>query len=278
VKAYGVAEAGAAGWALLLVAPFIGSFLGLIIRRLPDGLPIAFARSVCEECGVKLKTRDLVPVLSWLWQKGRCRYCGHPLGWFYPGVELAAVAVALSAVLVDGGEGAWLDCLLGWWLLTLGWIDLRRWLLPDVLTLPLVLAGLSAAAALDPSGLTQRALGAALGYMSLAAVAALYRKLRGREGLGRGDAKLLAAGSAPRRCRRSFWSLRSRLSSPPPACGSSGSASAPARLCRLAPFLPSPPGQCGWRALPARSVDAAPPAITAASSAETDTSLQFRSY
>ena len=194
--AYGVPEAGAAGWVLLLIAPFIGSFLGLIIQRLPEGLAIAFARSVCDECGVRLKTRDLVPVLSWLWQKGRCRYCGHPLGWFYPGVELAAVAIALSAVLVDGGEGAWLDCLLGWWLLTLGWIDLRRWLLPDVLTLPLVLAGLAAAAAFDPTGLTQRALGAAVGYTSLAAVAALYQKLRGHEGLGRGDAKLLAASGA----------------------------------------------------------------------------------
>ena len=194
--AYGVPEAGAAGWVPLLIAPFIGSFLGLIIQRLPEGLAIAFARSVCDECGVRLKTRDLVPVLSWLWQKGRCRYCGHPLGWFYPGVELAAVAIALSAVLVDGGEGAWLDCLLGWWLLTLGWIDLRRWLLPDVLTLPLVLAGLAAAAAFDPTGLTQRALGAAVGYTSLAAVAALYQKLRGHEGLGRGDAKLLAASGA----------------------------------------------------------------------------------
>ena len=191
-----MAEADAAAWILLLIAPFIGSFLGLVIRRLPDGLPIAFVRSVCEECGVRLKTRDLVPVLSWLWQKGRCRYCEQPLGWFYPGVELAAVAIALSAVLVDGGDRAWLDCLLGWWLLTLGWIDLRRWLLPDVLTLPLVLAGLAAAAAFDPAELTQRALGAALGYTSLAAVAALYRKLRRREGLGRGDTKLLAASGA----------------------------------------------------------------------------------
>lgn len=191
-----VADAGAAGYGLLLVAPFVGSFLGLIIRRLPDGLPIGWARSVCEKCGVRLRTRDLVPVLSWLVQRGRCRHCGRPLGWFYPGIELGAVAVALSAVLIDGGEGAWLDCLLGWWLLALGWIDLRRWLLPDVLTLPLVLAGLAAAAAFDPEQLTGRALGAALGYLSLVAVAALYRRLRGREGLGRGDAKLLTASGA----------------------------------------------------------------------------------
>ena len=191
-----MAEAGATGWSLILVAPFVGSFLGVIIRRVPDGLPIAWARSVCEQCGAQLKMRDLIPLFSWFAQKGRCRYCGRPLGSFYPGVELAALAVAINALLVDSGEGAWLDCLLGWWLLTLGWIDLRCWLLPDVLTLPLVLAGLAAAAAFDPEQLTQRALGAALGYSSLVAVAALYRRLRGREGLGHGDAKLLAASGA----------------------------------------------------------------------------------
>lgn len=202
MQAYGVdlldrvSETGPAGWSLLLVAPFIGSFLGLIVRRLPDGLPIAWARSVCEKCGTRLKMRDLVPVLSWLAQNGRCRYCGQPLGWFYPGIELAAVAIALIAILVDDGGGVLLDCLLGWWLLALGWIDLRRWLLPDVLTLPLVLTGLAAAAAFDPGQLTQRALGAALGYSILLAVAVLYRRLRGREGLGRGDAKLLAASGA----------------------------------------------------------------------------------
>jgi leader peptidase (prepilin peptidase) / N-methyltransferase len=191
-----MAEAGAAGWGLIVVAPFVGSFLGVIIRRLPDGLPIARGRSVCEQCRARLQMRDLVPLFSWLAQKGRCRYCGHPLGWFYPGIELAALAVALNALLVDDGEGAWLDCFLGWSLLTLGWIDLRRWLLPDLLTLPLVLAGLAAAAAFDPEHLTSRALGAALGYSSLLAVATIYRKLRHREGLGRGDAKLLAASGA----------------------------------------------------------------------------------
>jgi len=137
-----------------------------------------------------------VPILSWLTAKGRCRYCHHTLGWFYPGIELAAVAVALTAVLFDGGEGTWLDCLLGWWLLTLGWIDLRCWLLPDVLTLPLLVVGLVAAALLDPEQLVDHALGAALGFLTLLAVAALYRVLRGREGLGRGDAKLLAASGA----------------------------------------------------------------------------------
>jgi hypothetical protein len=110
----GIAEAGAAEWSLVLVAPVIGSFLGLLIRRLPDGSPIVRSRSRCDACGAILRARDLVPILSWLAAGGRCRYCRQPLGWFYPGVELAALVVALAAVLIDGGQGAWLDCLLGW--------------------------------------------------------------------------------------------------------------------------------------------------------------------
>jgi leader peptidase (prepilin peptidase)/N-methyltransferase len=212
VQAYGtefldrLTEIVTAEWSLVLVAPFIGSFLGLLIQRLPEGSPIARGRSRCDACGATLRVRDLVPILSWLMVGARCRYCNQPLGWFYPGVELAALAIALAAVLIhsvpidgvpiDGGQGAWLDCLLGWWLLALGWIDLRRWLLPDALTLPLIIAGLAAAFLFNPDLLTERALGAALGYLSLMAIAALYRALRGREGLGGGDAKLLAASGA----------------------------------------------------------------------------------
>lgn len=192
----GVARAGAAGWGAVVAAPFIGSFLGVLVRRLPEGRPIAWGRSCCEYCGTPLAARDLLPLVSWLVARGRCRICGRPLGWFYPGIELAAVAVAVVAIAADGGERTWLDCLFGWWLLTLGWIDLRRWLLPDALTLPLIIAGLAAAAFLDTEQLTDRALGAALGYLVLRAIALIYRALRHREGLGEGDAKLLAAAGA----------------------------------------------------------------------------------
>jgi len=192
----GVVGAGTTGWGPLLVAPFAGSFLGVVVRRMPEGQSIAWVRSRCEYCGAGLRARDLVPLYSWLAARGCCRYCGHPLGWFYPGIELAALAIAIVALAVDGGDETWLDCLFGWWLLALGWIDIRRWLLPDALTLPLVIAGLAAAAAFDPEQLTDRALGAALGYLGLRAVALLYRALRRREGLGHGDAKLLAASGA----------------------------------------------------------------------------------
>jgi leader peptidase (prepilin peptidase) / N-methyltransferase len=179
-----------------VAAPFIGSFLGVLVRRLPEGEPIAWGRSRCEHCGTALAARDLIPFVSWLLARGRCRFCGQPLGWFYPGIEFAAVAIALVAIVAEGGEGTWLDCIFGWWLLTLGWIDVRRWLLPDALTLPLIIAGLAVSAMLDREQLTDHALGVALGYLGLRTLALLYYALRHREGLGQGDAKLLAAAGA----------------------------------------------------------------------------------
>ena len=189
-------DTAAVAWSSVLAAPFIGSFLGVVVRRLPEGRPIAWSRSHCEGCGARLGVRDLVPLFSWLAGRGRCRFCGRPLEWFYPLIELAALAVALISLFVDNGADVWLDCLLGWWLLTLAWIDVRCWLLPDSLTLPLIIAGLAAAAAFDPEGLTDRAFGAAAGYLGLRIVALIYRALRGRDGLGGGDAKLLAAAGA----------------------------------------------------------------------------------
>ena len=187
---------GADGWGLLLASPFIGSFIGVVIRRFPDEKPLVWSRSVCEGCGTVLTPRDLLPLVSWVLARGRCRRCGHPLGWFYPGVEIAALIVVVIALAVDEMPRAGLDCLFGWWLLTLAWIDLRRWLLPDLLTLPLIVAGLAVAAVLDPDTVLDRALGAALGYVALRAIAVAYRALRQREGLGRGDAKLLGAAGA----------------------------------------------------------------------------------
>jgi leader peptidase (prepilin peptidase)/N-methyltransferase len=182
----------------ILFAPIIGSFLGVLARRLPRRLPVVFARSCCEACGTRLAARDLVPIVSYVLLRGRCRACRAPIAAFHPWIELAAVAVALLAAAADpraDAAAAWLDCGLGWTLLTLAWIDAERMLLPDPLTLPLLLAGLAAAWP-DPDALTARAAGAAVGYVAFRAVALGYRRLRGRAGLGAGDAKLLAAGGA----------------------------------------------------------------------------------
>lgn len=185
-------------WLLpLLVAPIVGSFLGVLILRLPAGEAVAWARSACGACGRVLSPAELVPFASFVWLRGRCRGCGSRIGWFHPAVELAALAVAMMAVAAGGTAARlWEGCVLGWTLLALGWIDARTFLLPDVLTLPLVLAGLAAGWLQGGAAALDAALGAAAGFLGLRLVGALYRALRGSDGLGGGDAKLLAAGGA----------------------------------------------------------------------------------
>lgn len=185
----------------LLASPFAGSLLGVIVRRLPRGLPVALDRSRCESCGRALAPRDLVPIASYLLLRGRCRRCRARIAPAHLGAELAAVAIALATALAQPSVGGgtawpWLTCLLGWTLLALAWIDWEHLRLPDPLTLPLVLAGLGATWLLDPGAVTAHAAAAALGYLALRGLALAYRALRGREGLGAGDAKLLAAAGA----------------------------------------------------------------------------------
>jgi leader peptidase (prepilin peptidase)/N-methyltransferase len=178
----------------LLAAPFIGSFLAVLIRRLPRGALLTPARSSCEACGAPIGLRDLVPLLSALVLRGRCRACQAPIPPQHWHVEAAAILVPASALLC-GTDAAdlWPLCLLGWCLLALAWIDWDWLLLPDLLTLPLVLVGLAATWARDPSDVTDHAIAAAAGYAALQLLALGYRRLRGREGIGAGDAKLLAA-------------------------------------------------------------------------------------
>lgn len=187
-----------AGWILpIALAPFIGSLLGVLVRRLPAGLPVGLARSACESCGRPLGGLDLVPMLSYLALRGRCRHCGARIAPAHLAIELAAVLVAAwAASVVDGGASLWADCGLGWTLLAAAWIDWEQFWLPDVLILPLIPAGLIVTALLEPDDTTDHAIGAAAGYLLFRGVAELYRRLRGRDGLGQGDAKLLAVGGA----------------------------------------------------------------------------------
>lgn len=183
-------------WPVLL-APTIGSFLGVLIQRLPQGRSVAFGRSACETCHRILSAPDLVPVLSFLWLRGRCRGCGSHISKSHLAIELVALLVAVwAAAAVQYPALIWADCMLGWTLLALCWIDIRHFLLPDVLTLPLLLAGLAISFWITPSEIYNAAAGAAIGYLSLASVEIAYRALRHREGLGRGDAKLMAAAGA----------------------------------------------------------------------------------
>lgn len=178
---------------LLILSPFVGSFLGVLIDRLPARRPIVIGRSRCDSCGQTLSAIDLVPVLSWLALKGRCRHCARAIDWDLLAVEIAAIAMGLWAVIVLPGWLAFAGACLGWTLLALAAIDARTCLLPDQLTLPLALGGLAVSWVIDPALVIDHLIGVAVGFAAFATVAALYRAWRGRDGLGVGDAKMLGA-------------------------------------------------------------------------------------
>jgi leader peptidase (prepilin peptidase)/N-methyltransferase len=177
----------------ILLAPFIGSFLGTLILRLPDNRPIVWARSACDHCGHPLGPTELIPLVSFALARGCCRHCGQPIGRFHLGVEVAALAAALWAVTATADDMIWWSCAFAWTLLVLAWIDLRTMLLPDVLTLPLIVLGLIMTWVTDTPSLLDHCLAAILGYTVLHGIAWAWKRFRGREGLGLGDAKLLAA-------------------------------------------------------------------------------------
>jgi len=181
---------------VLISAPFVGSFLGTLTVRLPDGRPVIMGRSSCPSCGATLGPMSLVPVLSWALQRGRCTSCAAPISTFYPAIELAALGTAIWAASVFSGWLLLASSALGWTLLALAVIDARRLLLPDALTLPLIPAGLATIAAIGPGAFWAHALGAGAGWALFVAIDRLYRRLRGRSGLGAGDAKLLAGAGA----------------------------------------------------------------------------------
>ncbi|MCK0531125.1 prepilin peptidase [Sphingobium agri] len=170
-----------------------GSFLGTLVLRWPEGRGVAGGRSACDGCGRVLGAIDLVPVISALALRGRCRTCGakiDPLhGWMEAG---CAVIGALACGASPGLAGAgW--ALFGWLLLTLAVLDWRHFWLPDALTLPLAFLGLTLGLWVTDVTLADRLIGAAGGYAVLLLVAVSYRAVREREGLGLGDAKLMGA-------------------------------------------------------------------------------------
>ena len=180
----------------LLVAPFVGSFVGVLVKRLPAGRPVVLARSQCDACERTLSPVDLFPIVSWVVLRGACRHCGARLGFFYPGVEIAAFAIAgLSVLMLDGWAVA-AGCALGWLLLALALIDIKHFLLPDRLTATVLCVGVVFALWLGPTAVFHSIIGAAAGFLSFAAVRQVYLKARSREGMGLGDVKLLGAGGA----------------------------------------------------------------------------------
>jgi leader peptidase (prepilin peptidase)/N-methyltransferase len=195
----------------------VGSFLNVVILRLPErmaaeweqeardvlelgteatALPPGVVRepSHCPQCKHRLSALDNVPLFSWLLLRGRCRYCHSKISIQYPLVEL--LTSVLSAVIVWKFGPSWLalaGLVLTWLLVALSGIDFRTQLLPDQLTLPLLWIGMLLALFPMFVAAPSAILGAAVGYLSLWSVYWLFKLLTGKEGMGYGDFKLLAA-------------------------------------------------------------------------------------
>lgn len=189
--------------ALALVGLCIGSFVTAVVDRAGAGFKgLLSGRSRCPSCRTALGAADLIPVLSWLVLRRRCRHCGAPISASYPLTELAAATIgAVAGSLVADLVAAVVLAAVGWWLLAAALIDLREMRLPDALTLPLCATGLLLAAAGWPAQLALplpagALLGAVTGFVALALVRFAYARIRNNEGLGLGDAKLAAAAGA----------------------------------------------------------------------------------
>ena len=183
-------------WIILGLSPFVGSFLGVLILRLPEGQGVIAGRSNCTDCKHVLGVLDLVPILSWVVLKGKCRHCQRRISGFYPTIEIAATVMAFWALVVTSGPVQIITVLLGWVLLALAMIDFRKFILLDVLTLPLIPLGFATVYYLNPGEVVNSLIGAAAGFVALFMIGALYKALRQREGLGFGDVKLFAAAGA----------------------------------------------------------------------------------
>jgi leader peptidase (prepilin peptidase) / N-methyltransferase len=171
---------------------------GVLEKKIDDLAPLSISRpaSRCPACGHQIQWHENIPVLSWLVLRGRCSACKTPIAARYPLVEVATAALfAAVGWRLGAAPVALLWCAMVAVLLALALIDWDTTVLPDSLTLPLLWAGLVSAAVGWLPGLTLAASlkGAAVGYLSLWSVYWLFKLTTGKEGMGYGDFKLLAA-------------------------------------------------------------------------------------
>jgi leader peptidase (prepilin peptidase) / N-methyltransferase len=150
--------------ACFLFGLVIGSFLNVVIGRLPAGRSLVYPGSACPSCGASIHWYDNVPVLSWLWLRARCRSCHAIISWRYPAVELAtAILFALAAHQVGPARDLVPALLLLSALIAITFIDLDHQLIPDVITLPGIIAGAALSVALHPERWLDTLLGVVIG-------------------------------------------------------------------------------------------------------------------
>jgi leader peptidase (prepilin peptidase)/N-methyltransferase len=170
----------------------IGSFLNVCIYRLPRRESIVWPASRCTTCNRQLAWYENVPVVSWLVLRGRCRGCGSRISVMYPLVELTTSVVFAGGALVYGlSPLLFVRLAFGCALIVLFVIDLQHQILPNAITLPGIAAGFVASLFLPPGWLSSL-IGIVAGGGILWALAEAYYRLRGIEGLGMGDVKMLA--------------------------------------------------------------------------------------
>jgi leader peptidase (prepilin peptidase)/N-methyltransferase len=176
-------------------SPAIGSFFGAAADRWQRREAVAFCRSRCVSCSVVLPARDLIPIVSYCALGGRCRFCDTQIPKKLLAIEVLAVAITLATQAVVAPEQRITATLFAWALLALAWFDYEHGRLPNALTVPLAAAGLGLAA-LTSTTFWNHLLGAVLGLGLPGAIGLAYKQLRGRDGLGGGDVKMLAAAGA----------------------------------------------------------------------------------
>jgi leader peptidase (prepilin peptidase)/N-methyltransferase len=178
---------------LVLMGPFAGSFVAAVADRTCRGVPLGRGRSACASCGATVAARDLVPVVSYLVLRGRCRACRAPIPVELPLAEVAGGAMGVAAVtlattpLAEAGSALFLWSLLGLFL-----SDRRCLRLPTPLNAALLAGGLAVGSGGTATGLGWAALSAVLASAILAGVALAYRRVRHRDGMGAGDIRMIA--------------------------------------------------------------------------------------
>lgn len=173
----------------------IGSFLNVVIVRLPEGRSLTYPPSRCPDCQQNIKFLDNVPILSFFLLKGRCRACGSRISFRYPVVEFMTAFLSMALYLRFGLTPAYgIFLILCSALFAVFWIDLEHMIIPDAITINGAVIGVVSAVAglIPPMDWKSSLYGVALGIGVLYIPALIYQKIRGSEGLGGGDIKLLA--------------------------------------------------------------------------------------
>jgi leader peptidase (prepilin peptidase)/N-methyltransferase len=176
---------------LALLGTIFGSFAGAVCVRWPFGESVVTGRSRCDHCHANLRIYELIPILSYLLQRGRCRSCGKAISASLLWIEIACASLGLACAVLFSPSQAATAAFFCWLLVPLIILDWRHYWLPDALLIWLGIGGLiiggSAPGALP---ITDRLIGGAIGFFVLELLRRLYSRLRGIDAMGAGDPKL----------------------------------------------------------------------------------------